>query len=57
MTGDKVYVLNASGNLQERAWADVMAENSSGSVQRLGDLAKAYMRSKGGVNVLGSGAA
>ncbi len=57
VTGDKVYVLNASGNLQERAWADVMAENSSGSVQRLGDLAKAYMRSKGGVNVLGSGAA
>ena len=57
VTGDKVYVLNASGNLQERAWADIMAENSSGSVQRLGDLAKAYMRSKGGVNVLGSGAA
>jgi len=55
VSGDSVYVLNASGNLQERAWADVMATDSSGMVQRLGDLAKAYLRSSSGVNALGSG--
>lgn len=55
VTGDKVYVLNASGNLQERDWADVMAADSSGALQRLGDLARAHMRSKSSVNVLGKG--
>lgn len=55
VTGDEVYVLNASGNLQKRSWADVIAQDASDAWQQLGDLAKAFLQSSSGQYALGSG--
>ncbi len=55
VAGDEVYVLNASGNLQKRAWGEVIAQDSSGAQQILGDLAKAFLYSSAGQYALGSG--
>jgi stage II sporulation protein D len=48
-TIDKVYVLNAEGNLVERFWQELVAVNSAGVTQVLGDLTAASMRSSAGL--------
>lgn len=45
VTSEEVYVLNGSGNKVQRNWADLIAVDSSGVTQQLGDLAAAYVRS------------
>ncbi len=52
-SSDKVYVLNAAGDLEERSWKELVAVNSSGVTKVLGDLTAASMRSSAGLTSLG----
>ncbi len=51
---DEVYVLNASGNVVQRPWSELVAMNAEGVTLTLGDLTQAYMRSAAGLYSLNS---